>query len=63
MKSRETINPLLLHCEGAMTLWMEIFQLPGIEGVMPFHVVELMLAWGGRRNAHRGSKVRRIVCA
>jgi hypothetical protein len=46
-KSREFIDHLLLHCEVARELWSSLFNLFGVDWVMPRRVRELLVSWRG----------------
>jgi len=44
-RSEETLNHILLYCEAARELWIMVFQLFGVEWVMPRWVVDLLARW------------------
>jgi hypothetical protein len=44
----ESIDHLLLHCEVARDLWSSLFNLFGVDWVMPRRVRELLMSWGGQ---------------
>jgi hypothetical protein len=46
-KSREFIDHLLLHCEVARELWSSLFNLFGVDCIMPRRVRELLVSWRG----------------
>jgi hypothetical protein len=46
-KSGESID-YLLHCEVVRELWSSLFNLFGVDWVMPVRVRELVLNWGGQ---------------
>jgi hypothetical protein len=41
----ETGDHLLLHCEIATALWGFVFQMFGIQWVLPVKVIELLFGW------------------
>jgi hypothetical protein len=45
--SGESIDHLLLHCKVAKDLWSSLFNLFGVEWVMPRRVREWLMSWGG----------------
>jgi hypothetical protein len=52
-KSGESIDHLFLHCEVVRDVWSSLFNLFGIDWVMPRRVIELLMSWrdqAGRRD-------------
>ena len=50
-KNGESVDHLLIHCEVATCLWNYVFNLFGVEWVMPQKVIDLFACWrqvGGR---------------
>jgi hypothetical protein len=47
MRSGESIDHLLLHCPVARELWCFIFNLFGVQLVMPQGAMELLACWRG----------------
>jgi hypothetical protein len=47
-KSRETLDHLLLQCDVVRELWNMVFQMFGVEWVMPRRVVDLLACWNRR---------------
>jgi hypothetical protein len=47
-KSGESIDHLLIHCEVARDLWSYMFNLFGVEWVMPRRVIDLLNIWGSQ---------------
>jgi hypothetical protein len=45
-KSGESIDHLF-HCEVARDLWSSLFNLFGVDWVIPRRVRELLVSWGG----------------
>ena len=43
--SGETVNHPLLCCDVAQALWSEVFQMFGIQWVMPSSVADLLFGW------------------
>ncbi len=43
--SGETVDHLLLHCSVAVEIWSFVFQLFGVEWVMPRGVLDLLAGW------------------
>jgi hypothetical protein len=44
-KSGKLLDHLFLHCDVARELWIMVFQMFGIEWVMPKRVVDLLACW------------------
>jgi hypothetical protein len=45
-ESGESISHLLLHCPAAREVWLFIFNIFGIQCVMPIGVLDLLSCWG-----------------
>jgi len=56
-KSAESIDHLLLHCEVARALWSYVFNLFGVEWVMPHSVLELLISWGAAIGSRHAKEV------
>ncbi len=53
--SGELVDHLLLHCLMAFEVWSFIFDLIGVNWVMPRSVLELLACWPGRIQRHRAA--------
>jgi hypothetical protein len=60
-KSGESIDHLLLHCEVARDLWSSLFNLFGVDWVMPRRVRELLVSWGGQEGCRNILEVWRLA--
>uniref|UniRef100_A0A2N9J333 Reverse transcriptase zinc-binding domain-containing protein n=1 Tax=Fagus sylvatica TaxID=28930 RepID=A0A2N9J333_FAGSY len=45
-ESGESISHLLMHCSAAREVWLFIFNIFGIQWVMPSGVLDLLSCWG-----------------
>ena len=48
-KSGKSIDHLLLHCEVAVKVWNMVWQLFGVNWVMPGNMKECLKSWRGQR--------------
>ena len=53
----ESISHLLLHCSAAMEIWSFMFNIFGIQWVMPGGVIDLVACWGNSCHSIRIRKV------
>jgi hypothetical protein len=61
MKSEESIDHFLFHCEVTRNLWVSVFRLIGIEWIMPQWVVELLACWKILGLCKNSGRVKRYI--